>query len=135
MEYGGKDNFLLINNDNHIFQYQWLEDASFDLLHWLHMEKSEVFDELLKQQASSARNSNIIVDAEDTGDDPDLVCTDSEYSDTNSGCGDETDSNVVVSITRSVTRMIQMTVHLASCLRDSQENPSTHSALSRAVRF
>jgi hypothetical protein len=49
IEYGGEDTLLLLddhNNDNHVLYCSWLANPDFDLLNWLHIEKSKIFDEL-----------------------------------------------------------------------------------------
>jgi len=50
-EYGGTDTYLLAdehNGDSHVLYYSDLADPNFDLLHWLHIEKSKIFDELIR---------------------------------------------------------------------------------------
>ena len=50
-EYGGIDTYLLSdghNGDGHVLYYSDLADPYFDLLHWLHAEKSKIFDELIR---------------------------------------------------------------------------------------
>ena len=56
IEYGGEDTLLLVDdhsNDNHILYCSWLANPDFDLLHWLHIEKSKIFDELDRLQWES----------------------------------------------------------------------------------
>jgi hypothetical protein len=78
IEYGGEDTLLLLdehNNVNHVLYCSWLANPDFDLLHWLHIEKSKIFDELNRSQWESDEH----IPSEDS-DSPD---EDPDYPDAN----------------------------------------------------
>ena len=85
-EYGGTDTHLLAdehNGDSHVLYYSNLADRDFDLLHWLHIEKSKIFDELIR-----ARRPGLISGySTDSGDDP----SEDEFDDSDESSEGETD--------------------------------------------
>jgi len=94
-----RNNLLLIDNhtnDNHALSIS-MARRCFPLtyFHWLHIEKSKVFDELLRRQVSPVWNSSSVMDAEDRGDlpDPHMQPT-PETSDSDCECEDG--DNIVV---------------------------------------
>jgi hypothetical protein len=87
-EYGGTDAYLLTdkhNGDSHVLYYLDLADPDFDLLHWLHIEKSRNFDELICAWRSSLDSGY----SSDSDDDP----FEDEFEDSTDSSNNLDDSN------------------------------------------